>query len=459
MQAQRPELQGEAMDAVNGWISLCALVAGGALAAWWTTRSAAQREASQAQQALEEARRQAQEAAAHGVKLQVQVAQLQEQLQAAREDAAEKIQLLQDARQQLSDQFRALAADVLQTNSQTLSDQNKEQLGAVLAPLKDRLESFQRKVEQVYVDEGKDRSALKQQVEHLMQLNQSLSNEARNLTQALRGSVKSQGNWGEFILERVLEASGLRRGHEYVVQDTQTSAEGQRQQPDVVIHLPEGRMLVVDAKVSLLAYERYTRAEDAQQAQVALRDHVNSLRQHVRGLSEKNYQKLYGATLDFVLLFVPVEPAFVAAVGHDAELYLHAWDRNVLLVSPSTLLFVVRTVAHLWRQEQQSKNAQDIARRGAELYDKLCAFVADLETVGARLDAAQDAYQGARRKLSQGRGNVVRQAQLLRELGVKPSKSLPKGWEEPSPDDTGDEAQADSGHRGHVPIGQANQQL
>ncbi len=447
------------MDAVSAWVGLCALVAGGALAAWWTQRAAAQREMGLAQQALQDAQRQAQEAAAQSVGLQVQVAQLQEQLQAAREDAAEKIQLLQDARQQLSDQFKALAADVLQTNTQTLSAQNKEQLGAVLAPLKDRLESFQKKVEQVYVDEGKDRSALKQQVEHLMQLNQSLSNEARSLTQALKGSVKSQGNWGELILERVLEASGLRRDHEYVVQDTQTSTDGHRQQPDVVIHLPEGRMLVIDAKVSLLAYERYTRAEDTQQAQLALREHLGSLRQHVKGLSEKNYQKLYGATLDFVLLFVPVEPAFVAAVGNDAELYLYAWDRNVLLVSPSTLLFVVRTVAHLWRQEQQSKNAQDIARRGADLYDKLCAFVADLEAVGARLDAAQGAYHDARKKLSQGRGNVVRQAQQLRELGVKPSKSLPKEWDELSASDADAADDAGSGHDRHVPIGQTDQQL
>ena len=294
----------------------------------------------------------------------------------------------------------------------------------MLDPLRLRLAEFQRKVEDVYVEEGKDRSALKEQVQQLMRLNQALSDDARNLTSALRGSVKSQGNWGELVLERVLEASGLRKGEEYRVQDSQTTDDGRRLQPDVVICLPEGRQLVVDAKVSLLAYERFTQAGDEREQAVALKAHLDSMRAHLRGLSDKDYQKLYGQSLDFVLMFIPVEPAFMTAVTHDAQLFMDAWERNVLLVSPSTLLFVVRTVAHLWRQEAQNRNAQEIARRGAELYDRLSAFVDDLRTVGDRLQGAQNAYAQAEKRLSEGRGNVIRQAEMLRELGVKPSKQL-----------------------------------
>lgn len=356
----------------------------------------------------------------HGAHTEVQTL-----LEAERRQGAEKLALLQQAREALSDQFTRLAAEALETNARRFAEQNQSSLGQMLDPLRQRLADFQRKVEDVYVAEGKDRSALQQQVQQLMQLNQSLGDDARKLTAALRGSVKAQGNWGELVLERVLEASGLRKGEEYRVQDSQTSADGRRQQPDVVICLPEGRQLVVDAKVSLLAYERYTQAGDERERAAALRAHLDSMRAHLRGLSDKDYQKLYGQSLDFVLMFVPVEPAFMTAVAHDAQLFMDAWERNVLLVSPSTLLFVVRTVAHLWRQEAQNRNAQEIARRGAELYDRLSAFVDDLRNVGERLQGAQTAYAQAEKRLAEGRGNVIRQAEMLRELGVKPSKQLP----------------------------------
>ena len=261
-----------------------------------------------------------------------------------------------------------------------------------------------------------------------MGLNQALSEEARNLTQALKGSTKAQGNWGELILERVLELAGLRRGVEYDVQENHQRDDGTRAQPDVVIHLPENRHLVVDAKVSLLAYEEYASADDDLQRAAAQRRHLESARQHIKGLAERNYQQLHGLqSLDFVLMFVPIEPAFMLAVTSDSQLYSDAWNKNVLLVSPSTLLFVVRTVAHLWRQEAQSRNAQEIAQRGAELYDRLVGFVEDLERVGKNLTQAQDAYTNAHKKLSQNRGNVIRQAEMLRELGVKPTKALPAG--------------------------------
>lgn len=367
--------------------------------------------------------------------LRVELAALRAEIQAAQERvlseqarAAERVALFEQTQATLSERFRVLAQETLEQSTRRLQEQSQAGLSVLLDPLRQRLTDFQKKVEDVYVDESKERSALREHLESLLRLNQTLSDDARRLTSALRGSVKQQGNWGELILERVLEASGLRKGQEYLVQDAQRSEDGQRLQPDVVIQLPESRKLVVDAKISLIAYERFAQAEDEGARDAALRDHLNSVRAHMRGLSDKRYHTLYGPSLDFVLMFVPIEPAFMVAVTHDAELFTDAWERNVLLVSPSTLLFVVRTVAHLWRQEAQSRNAQEIARRGAELYDRLSGFVADLETLGQRLDSAQKSWADARRKFSEGKGNVIRQAEMLRELGVKPSKQLPAAW-------------------------------
>jgi DNA recombination protein RmuC len=358
--------------------------------------------------------------------LQTQVSELDTRLDAERSQSSEKLALLVDAKEALSNQFKSLASDILEEKSKRFAEQNQASLGQLLDPLKTRLKEFQGKVELFYDTEGKERSALVQQVSHLMQLNQTLSDDAKNLTRALKGSAKSQGNWGELILERVLEASGLRKGVEYDVQESHGREDGSRAQPDVVIHLPQDRHLVVDAKVSLVAYEEHASADDDLQRAAALRRHLDSVRAHIRGLSEKNYQALYGLkSLDFVLMFVPIEPAFMLSVAQDNQLFMDAWNKNVLLVSPSTLLFVVRTVAHLWHQEAQSRNAQEIAKRGAELYDRLCAFVADLEKVGERLRMAQDSYGEAMAKLGTNKGNVIRQAQMLKELGVKPTKSLP----------------------------------
>lgn len=355
-------------------------------------------------------------------------ADLQARLEAERENNAEKLSLLQQAKDVMSDQFKNLANDILEEKSKRFAEQNQHSLGQLLEPLKSRLVAFQGKVEEVYVQEGKDRSALAEQVRQLLDLNQTLSTDAQNLTQALKGSSKTQGHWGELILERVLEASGLRRGEEYLVQHSRFREDGTRAQPDVVIHLPQERRLVIDAKVSLVAYERAASATTDEARTIAQRQHLESVRAHIRGLSEKKYEALYDLkSLDFVLMFVPIEPAFTMAVTHDGDLFMEAWQRNVLMVSPSTLLFVVRTVAHLWRQEAQSRNAQDIAKRGAELYDKLCSFVDDLQGVGQRLGQAQASFEAAHRKLAGGRGNLIRQAEMLRELGVKPSKSLPAG--------------------------------
>jgi DNA recombination protein RmuC len=359
--------------------------------------------------------------------LSAQVTELRVGLEAERAQAAEKLQLLQRTEVQLSDHFKSLANAILEDKSKRFTEQNQTNLNQLLEPLKVRLSEFQGKVEEVYINEGKERSALAQQVRQLMELNNQLSKDAHNLTSALKGQAKAQGNWGELILERVLEASGLRKGHEYIVQESHIR-EGGRVQPDVVVHLPENRHLVIDAKVSLVAYEAHANAEADAQRDLAAKRHLESVRAHIRELAEKNYQQLHGVRpIDFVLMFIPVEPAFMLAISHDGELWQDAWKRNVLLVSPSTLLFVVRTVAHLWRQEQQSRNAQEIASRGAELYDKLAGFVEDMHALGNRLDQAKDAYDKAYGKFTAGRGNVIRQAELLKGLGVKPTKQLPEG--------------------------------
>jgi DNA recombination protein RmuC len=357
--------------------------------------------------------------------LAIDVAQLRNALEGERNVSQEKIALLLDAKQALTDQFKALASEILEEKSKRFTEQNQTNLGALLDPLKVRITEFQAKIEDTYVKEGKDRTALGEQVRQLMELNQHLSEDAKNLTRALKGSAKAQGSWGELVLERVLEASGLRKGEEYVVQSSHTREDGSRALPDVIIHLPEGRSLVVDSKVSLVAYEEFAVTENEVERMASAKRHMESIKGHIKGLSGKNYQALYSLTsLDFVLLFVPIEPAFMLAVSSDRDLFMDAWNRNVLLVSPSTLLFVVRTVAHLWRQEAQSRNAQEIARRGAELYDKFVGFVEDMNSLGQRLKQAQTAYDEAYGKLSSGRGNLVGQAQKLRQLGVKPSKSL-----------------------------------
>jgi DNA recombination protein RmuC len=343
-----------------------------------------------------------------------------------RTQSAEKLALLGEAKKQLSDQFESLARGILLETTDHFATQSRANLGQILEPLSTKLADFKKTVEDVYVQEGKDRSALTKEVGGLKELNRQLSEDAHNLATALKGSSKTQGDWGEVVLEGVLERSGLRKGHEYELRESYQRDDGGRAQPDVVIHLPEDRHLVVDSKVSLTAYTDYTSAETDQARDEALGRHVDSVRRHIKGLSGKDYQLLYSLrSLDFVVMFVPVEPAFMLALGQDAKLCEDACKKNVLLVSPSTFLFVVRTVAYLWRQEQQNRNVQEIAKKGTDLYDKLVGFVGDLTEVGERLKQATASYESARSKLSQGKGNVIRQAEMLKELGVRTSKRLP----------------------------------
>lgn len=357
--------------------------------------------------------------------LRAQLAAAQAALDAERRQSSEKLALLTEARGELTHQFRSLANDILEEKSRRFAEQNQTSLGQLLEPLKSRIHDFQAKVDQVYVQEGKDRSALAQQVKQLMDLNRKLSEDAMDLTRALKGSNRTQGAWGEVVLERILESSGLRKGHEYEVQASYTRDDGSRAQPDVVLHLPEDRHIIIDAKVSLVDYNEYCNSQTDALREAAASRHLASVRAHIKGLSARNYQSLGLASLDFVIMFVPVEPAFMLAISLDANLWTQAWERNVLLVSPSTLLFVVRTVGHLWRQEAQTQNARDIASRGAELYDKLNAFVRDLTKIGDRLSQARESYDAALSKLTRGRGNVIRQAEMLRQLGLQPTTSFP----------------------------------
>jgi len=358
--------------------------------------------------------------------LKTKIAELTTSLEAERKQNDEKLALLSEAKEQLTASFRSLANDILEEKSQKFTDQNKANIDLILGPLNVKIQDFQGKVEQFYVSEGKDRSALSEQVKQLMSLNQQLSQDANNLATALKGSSKAQGNWGEMILERVLENAGLRKDVEYLIRPTYTRIDGTRAQPDAVIKFPESRDLIVDAKVSLTAYDEYMAAETDIAKAAALQRHVASVRGHINSLSATEYQLLPDLkSLDYVVMFVPIEPAFMLAIASDSKLWQEAWQKNVLLISPSMFLFVVRTVANLWTQEVQKRNVQDIAKRGAELYDKFVGFVEDLRKVGEQLSRAKDSYESACSKFFTGRGNAIRQAELLRELGVKPTKSLP----------------------------------
>ena len=373
------------------------------------------------------------------LKLSTRIAQLDTALNQERSQAIEKIELLRGAREELSNQFKSLAGEILEEKSRKFTELNQKNLGELLTPLHTRISEFKSKVEEVYFNEGKDRSALLEQVKSLTQLNTALNQETQNLTHALKGDSKSQGNWGEILLDDVLTRSGLLEGQQYTRQGGVRSEDGRVLViPDVVLHLPGARHLVIDSKFTLPDYRAFSASEEEGERAAALKRHVKSLRAHITGLSEKNYQSDYGLrSLDFVVMFVPLEPAFMLAVTNDSELFQFAWERNVLLVSPSTLLFVVRTVAYLWRQEDLARNALEISKRGGELYDKLVGFVADLNSVGAALNNAQEAYLSAESKLGKERGNVIRRAEVLRELGVKPKKSLPKRWLELGDDESG----------------------
>lgn len=358
-------------------------------------------------------------------RLDAQCAALQAELREQQDSHQQRLTDLQGSRDELRAQFAELAGKIFDEREQRFAETSQQRLGQLLDPLKERIQSFEKRVEESYQQEARERFSLGKELERLQQLNQRLSDEATNLTQALKGQ-KTQGNWGELILERVLEHAGLEKGREYQTQVSLKGPDGERFQPDVLIMLPGDKQVVVDSKVSLTAYQQYISADDPAVAQTALKQHVLSLRNHVKGLSGKDYNRLEGLhSLDFVLLFVPIEAAFSAALQAEPNLFQEAFDRQIVIVSPTTLLATLRVIDSLWKQERQSQNAREIAERAGWLYDKFVLFIQDLDEVGNRLQQLDKAYSAARNKLTDGRGNLVSRTEQLKLLGARASKSLP----------------------------------
>jgi len=328
---------------------------------------------------------------------------------------------------QLTMQFENLAQKIFDEKSAKFNTQSSQQLTSLLDPLKERIKDFEKKVEDTYSAERFERGHLKGEISKLIELNQTMSKEAQNLALALKGENKTQGNWGEMILENILERSGLRKGEEFVTQETLRGSEGEILRPDVIVKLPDGKHLIVDSKMTLKAYEASVSAETLIEKEKHAIAHVESLKKHISDLSGKKYHLAEQViSPDFVMLFMPLEPAFALAFQLKPDLFENAWEKNIAIVSPTTLLATLRTVASLWKQERQQKNALDIAKRGGDLYDKFAGIVKDLETLGERLNSAQKVHADISSKMSTGRGNLISQVEKLKELGAKAEKTLPQ---------------------------------
>ncbi|WP_330442118.1 DNA recombination protein RmuC [Flavobacterium sp. C4GT6] len=333
----------------------------------------------------------------------------------------------EELREKFTKEFENLANKILEEKSNKFTEQNKENLKNILSPLQEKIHLFEKKVEDTHKESIDYHAALRQQILGLREMNEQMSRETLNLTKALKGDSKMQGNWGELILERVLEKSGLEKGREYEVQQSHVNEEGNRIQPDVVINLPDGKKMIVDSKVSLVAYERYVNEEDETLKTVHLKEHVGSIKRHVDQLSDKNYHDIYKMeSPDFVLLFIPIEPAFAIALNEDTTLYNKAFERNIVIVTPSTLLATLRTIDSMWTNQKQQENAYEIARQAGALYDKFEGFVGDLIMVGKRMDEGKKAYEGAMNKLVNGRGNIITSIEKLKKMGAKAKKALPE---------------------------------
>ncbi len=363
---------------------------------------------------------------------------LEARLLAEQAAAQQRYEDLERARERLKSEFQALAAEILEEKSRRFGEQNASQLGLLLNPLREQLVDFRKVVSDTYEKEGRERVTLQAELRQLLELNRQLSDEAGSLTRALTTDNRTQGYWGELKLERLLESAGLEKGQQYLTQESFKDEHGDRYRPDALLLLPEDRQIVIDAKVALLDYQRACGTEDADEREQHLGRHTAALKNHVRELGDKDYSRLNGLTSpDLVLMFVPVEAAFLEALRRDASLYDYAFARKIILVGPSNLLASLRLVAQIWRTEAQTRNAKAIADRGAALYDKFVGFTEDLGRVGEHLDRAQKAQHDAVRKLAQGPGNLVRQAEMLRDLGVAPSKKLPASLKDASAPDEG----------------------
>lgn len=332
---------------------------------------------------------------------------------------------LEQLREKFLQQFQSISNQVLMTNAEHFNKASSENLERILSPLKERIKEFEAKVDLTYEKSLKDSVSLKEQITQLATLNQQMSQDALNLTRALKGESKTQGNWGEYLLESLLEKSGLRKGVHYEREEVLQNEEKKVYRPDVIIRLPDSKHLIIDSKMSLVAYEAYNSCEDEHQQEVYLRSHINSVRTHFSDLGRKNYHRLIGINSpDFVLMYIPLEPAFNLAVQHDHDLFTDAFDRNIVLVTTSTLLATLRTVAGVWRQEDQKRNVLKIAEESGKLYDKFVGFVDDLKTIGKHLENSQSSYHAAMNKLTDGKGNLIRRVEILRELGAKTSKTI-----------------------------------
>lgn len=333
--------------------------------------------------------------------------------------------------QKLQDKFRIefknLANEILEEKTQKFTEQNKIKLDEILKPLGEKIRDFEKKVEETYDKESKQRFSLEREIKNLSDLNQQISKEANNLTNALKGQAKTRGNWGEIILESILEKSGLTLDREFFIQQSYTNEHGKRLQPDVIVAYPGERNVVIDSKVSLLAYERYSSSETKEEQDLAARDHLLSVKNHINDLSSKNYQDIYALkSLDFVMLFMPIEPAYMLAMQYDPNLWNWAYDRRILLISPTNMIAALRMIANLWRVEYQNKNAMEIARQSGELYDKFTGFLENLQDIGTKIDATRKAYDASMNKLSTGKGNLIRRVENIKSLGAKAGREIPK---------------------------------
>ncbi|NOS76107.1 MAG: DNA recombination protein RmuC [Methyloglobulus sp.] len=354
-------------------------------------------------------------------------AELQTRITEQERSAYEKLKLLQDAETQLKIQFENLAGKIFEDRSKQFTEQNKTSLDHIVTPLREQLGEFKQRIETVYDNENKDRITLREEIVSLRRDTAKMNQEALNLTRALKGDKKTQGNWGEMILEKVLERSGLRKGIEYETQGAFRDDDNRLFKPDVIIHLPDNKDVIIDSKVSLLAYERYCSVDDDQERIIAIKQHTSAVRDHIKSLSDKDYSGLHGIkSLDFVLLFMPIEAAFVAAFQSDERLFTDAFEHKIIVVTPTTLLATLRTIENIWRYERQNENARAIAEKAGIVYDKIRGFVEELDKLGKQLSTVHTTYDGVMNKLTQGNGNLIRQASSFVDLGVKVKKAFPK---------------------------------
>lgn len=365
--------------------------------------------------------------------LHARVSQLEADLNNERKNLGEKVELLETAKKSLSDQFQTLASDILETKSKTFTEGSQKELGNLLSPLRAQIEEFRKKVEEAQSDSKTGVTKLETLIGTLGTLNEQLTEEARNLTTALRGSAKTQGDWGEFILRDLLDKAGLREGEQYGFQQSFSAAErdgderNRSVRTDVIVYLPGGRNLVIDSKVSLTAYTECVGATEDVARKSSLKAHLSSMRGHIASLGKAGYHNLPGIEApDFVVMFVPIEPAFLMALQADGELWADAYKQGILLVGPTTLLYVIRIVNVLWQQERQARNVQEVMDRGSELYEKFVGFVTDMEVIGDNIRKTDQSYTNAMKKLADGRGNLIRQVELLKKLGLRTNKSIPR---------------------------------